>query len=281
VATRPECLALKASTDPERQKQLMNEAYFLLAHDHPNIIRAHGLYDLKISDQPGLGMLMDYKAGSDLSTWIPVDGLSESAVKGIMRQTCDALLYLHRRLIVHRDVKPSNVFCELGENSTVKVYLADFGFAAYVDERDKISKRCGSPGFIAPEIFGDAWTEMFSSDPQKILKTDVYSFGMLIYATALGVNPFIAPTLRQTYKNNARGIINASEASTLSHQLQDMLKWCTARNQSKRCSIIDIADHPWFHADLRALGFAGADDDMYGDLVSWAVFEEDSKRRRD
>jgi serine/threonine protein kinase len=260
----------------------------LLVLDNPNILRAHGLYDLKISDQPGLGMLVDYKADSDLSTWIPDGGLSEWAFKGIVTQLRDALLYLHRRSIVHRDIKPSNVFCARGEHNAVKVCLGDFGLAAYAAERDRISTRCGSPGFIAPEIFGAAWTEMLSSPPEdaqgateQILKTDIFSFGMLIHATTFGENPFIGPTQEQTYMNNARGIIETDEASAITVELQDVLKWCTARNPSERCSIFDIADHSWFQGDLRALGFAGADDDIHGDSVSWAVFEAESARRRD
>jgi calcium-dependent protein kinase len=207
---------------------------------------------------------------------------------GIVRQIRDALSYLHRRFIVHRDIKPSNVFCERAEDNSVKVCLADFGLAAYGEESEKMSKRCGTAGFIAPEIFDHAWAEMFSSPPedpeeatQRMLKTDIFSFGMLIYATALGTNPFFAPTLKKIYKNNARGIIHADEASTLSVGLQDLLKWCTGPNPRMRCSIFDIANHPWFQTDLRSLGFAGADDDMHGDSVSWEVFEEESRRLRD
>jgi hypothetical protein len=287
TGTGAELLALKAASDHDKQTQLMNEAHFLMVLDNPGIIRGHGLYGLKVSDEPGLGMLIDYKAGSDLTSWIPAGGLPEWSLKGIMAQIRDALLYLHRRSIVHRDIKPSNVLCERGEDGSVKVCLADFGLAAYAVELDKVSVRCGSAGYIAPEIFELAWSEMFTSPPedlkestQNILKTDIFSVGMLIYVAAKGVNPFIDTTIRQTYKNNSRGIIDAEGTSAFTTELQDLLKSCTARNPRARCSIFDIADHAWFLADLRQLGFAGADDDLRGDSVSWAVFEEESRRRQ-
>ena len=65
---------------------------------------------MKIHGEPGLGMLLDYKAEGDLSTLIPNEGFPEWAMQGIMVQIRDVLLYLHRREILHRDIKPSNVF---------------------------------------------------------------------------------------------------------------------------------------------------------------------------
>lgn len=255
----------------------------MLTLDNPCIPRAYGIYELTVHGEKGLGMLLDYKAGSDLSTWIPDGGFPEWAVKGIMVQICDVLLYLHRRAIVHRDIKPSNLFCERGKDGSMKVCLADFGLAAYVDERDIISNRCGTPGYIAPEMFESGWTEAAPQvTTEQVLKIDSFSFGVLIYEAVVGVNPFVGPTLDHIYMNNASGNIKRDETvSGLSVDLQDLLQQFTARSPRKRCSIYDAAGHRWFRADLRALGFAGADEDLRGDLVSFEVFEQESRRRQD
>ena len=207
-------------------------------------------------------------------------------MKGLVVQIRNVLMYLHRRFIVHRDIKPSNVLCERGEDGSVQVCLADFGIATHANKGDDISKRCGTAGYIAPEILEEEWTESFSSPlatPQvaakQVLKTDIFSFGVLVYELALGVNPFVGPTLRETFISNARGVINAEENPRLSVELQDLLNCFTARNPHDRCSIFDGADRRWFQADLRALGFAGVDEDLRGYSVAWEVFEEESRRR--
>merc|ERR1719440_1351620 len=101
-----------------------------------------------------------------------------------MVQVCDAMVYLHGILVVHRDIKPSNVLCEPAEDGTVKVVLADFGLAAYVMDTKTISQRCGTGGFIAPEIFQADWaTKLSKSTVTNITKIDVFSFGMLMYTT--------------------------------------------------------------------------------------------------
>jgi serine/threonine protein kinase len=263
----------------------MNEAYFLLMLNNHNIPRAYGLYDVRVLGAPGLGMLLDFKSGSDFSNWIPVGGFPEWVIKGMMVQVVEALVYLHGILIVHRDIKPSNLFCERGNDGSVKVCVGDFGLAAHAEEKEALSKRCGSPGFVAPEIFDEKYPEMIRSSPQapneQVLKIDVFSFGMTLYGAVLGVNPFIAPTLNRTYKNNARAEIPADDIARVSAELRDLLKWLTARNPRRRCSIGNAARHPWLQADLRALGFTGANEDMHGDNISWELFEEQSSRLRD
>jgi serine/threonine protein kinase len=98
---------------------------------------------------------------------------------------------------------------------------------------------------------------------ENVLKTDIFAFGMLIYETAGGANPFLSPTLRETYKKNAHGIIDAHETSRLSVELQDLLKRLTERDPRNRCSIFDAAGHPWFQADS----------------VSWEIFVQESRLR--
>merc|ERR1719305_854724 len=102
-------------------------------------------------------MVLDYMDGKDLSCWIPTGGLPECMVRGIMGDVCDALTYLHGIPVVHRDIKPSNVFCERAEDGSVKVVLADFGLAANIRDHGKISNRCGTAGFIAPEMLRLDW----------------------------------------------------------------------------------------------------------------------------
>jgi serine/threonine protein kinase len=255
-------LALKVASRRKKQKQLMNESYFLLTLDNPGIPRAHGLYTVTNCGGTGLGLLIDYKAGGPLSSWIPQGGFHERVLKTIAAQLRDVLLYLHKLRIVHRDIKPENVLCERGTDGSIKVCLADFGLAAQALEFGPLApKLCGTCGYMAPELFERKSTRFsafltdpllsgVSSDPELAadytLKSDVFSFGMLVYTAALGSNPFQGETDEQTLANNERGIVEADKASRLSLSLREFLKWTTARSPWERCSIFDVADHAWF-----------------------------------
>ena len=121
------------------------------------------------------------------------------------------MVYLHGLPVVHRDIKPSNVFCELAEDCSVKVVLADFGLAAHIMDKENMSSRCGTGGFVAPEIFREDWAQYFKEETvTNVTKIDVFSFGMTVYATVFGENPFIDTTLHTTYLRNARCLLPLS-----------------------------------------------------------------------
>jgi serine/threonine protein kinase len=54
---------------------------------------------------------------------------------------------------MHRDLKPENIILKDNSND-LHIFLADFGLATYVD-KEQYFRRCGTPGYVAPEILGD------------------------------------------------------------------------------------------------------------------------------
>jgi calcium-dependent protein kinase len=61
-----------------------------------------------------------------------------------------ALRHMHEKKIIHRDLKPENLLLRSTENNH-EIILADFGLSTCLDE-EPLFKRCGTPGFVAPEI---------------------------------------------------------------------------------------------------------------------------------
>jgi serine/threonine protein kinase len=190
ILKEKQLLTLHASTKPEKMKLLLNDAYFLLNLQHPGIPRSLGIYDLKIQGQHGWGVLSDFKAGSDLLSWIPPPGFPEYVIKGIVVQVRDVLMYLHKRLIVHRDIKPENVHMMKGEDGLVKIVVANFNFAAHGEDQSAMERRCGTPGCLAPEVFQKKPENSTRLPSSEVLKIDVFSFGVLMYRMALFVLPF-------------------------------------------------------------------------------------------
>jgi serine/threonine protein kinase len=261
-------LALKVATTDTKEAELLNEIRFLLNLKHEGILRAYGIYTVKLQGKEGIGMLLDSIKGQDLEKWIPDCGFSEQTVQAIMPQICDALVYLHGIRVVHRDVKLSNVFCECGVDGTVRLVLSDFGLAAHIDDAAHICKRCGTAGFIAPEMYRKDWTTIAAGFP-FVTKIDVYSFGMIIYTAVAGKNPFVRDSLDATYRRNARGLLpfGNGDAQIFSPELQGFLCMLCAVEPATRFWSSEAADHPWFSAARTA-----ANDPK----VTWASFEEES-----
>lgn len=71
---------------------------------------------------------------------------------------------------MHRDIKPENLIL-VDTSDDLSIKLADFGLAAFIGE-DLLYKRCGTPGYVAPEILEDSKYDS---------KVDVFSSGVILY----------------------------------------------------------------------------------------------------
>ena len=74
---------------------------------------------------------------------------SFAVIKKFFFEICLAISYMHSKQLIHRDIKLSNILLDLN-NEIVK--LIDFGFAINENANDYIYWRCGTPGYMAPEI---------------------------------------------------------------------------------------------------------------------------------
>lgn len=81
---------------------------------------------------------------------------------------------MHENNLIHRDLKPENLLLKSTENN-YEIVLADFGLATCLNE-EPLFKRCGTPGFVAPEILEYIDGLEFYCD-----KCDVFSAGIILY----------------------------------------------------------------------------------------------------
>lgn len=164
--------------DPELLARFRQELKVMAAMDHPNVVR---LLDHGRTDQGGHYLVMEILAGKSLGDLLleDVSPMSAERVASIGRQIAEGLSAIHARGVVHRDLKPDNVFVE-GD----RVKIVDFGLSLVpkLDARLTASGlRVGTPAYMAPEYIG-------GSDPGP--SADLYALGVMLYELASGEPPF-------------------------------------------------------------------------------------------
>jgi serine/threonine protein kinase len=171
-------VALKQCTNPHHDQRFEAEARLLSALSHPRVV---AIID-HFSAPTGQYLVMDLVRGIDLGVLLKqrgTPGLPVDQSIEYVRQTCEALSYVHDQQIVHRDVKPQNLI--LSENGVV---LVDFGIARLLDEVEQQGTvGIGTPRFMAPEVFAGG---------NVSARTDVFSVAATLWTLIAGRPPVYA-----------------------------------------------------------------------------------------
>lgn len=164
---------------PEVVTRFQREAEAASALSHPNIV---GVYDVNVTRDGRPFIVGELLEGVELGAYLDQVGKLpvESAVR-VVRQICQALGAAHQHGIVHRDMKPENVFL-VGPEGHVKVL--DFGISKVGEGNANLTKTgmvMGTPGYMAPEQARGARVDA---------RADVYAVGAILYRCVTGKAPF-------------------------------------------------------------------------------------------
>jgi serine/threonine protein kinase len=156
--------------------------------NHPGIVT---LYEASVDDHGGY-LVSELVRGHTLGHLLEDGRLSDQDILRIGVALCDALEYAHRRGVVHRDVKPSNVLVpDAPVSSAGMAKLTDFGVARLVggDSLTRTGDVIGTTAYMAPEQ-----AEGREAQPCA----DLYSLALVIYEALTGINPLAvtAPGVR-------------------------------------------------------------------------------------
>lgn len=180
-----ERVALKvlAESHASHARRFLREATLLSGIDHPGIVGhvAHG------TDKEGLPWLaMQWLDGEDLAAKLTRGRLDPDEVIALGLRLCDALAQLHGRDVVHRDIKPHNVF--LCDGRADRAVLLDLGVARHFARDGRITSTnevVGTVGYLAPEQVEE--TEPLSG------ATDMFALGCVLYESLVGEAAFTGP----------------------------------------------------------------------------------------
>lgn len=117
---------------------------------HPNVIKLHEVFE----GENTFYFVMDIVEGSSLYDSIKKHAqqpYKESEIREIISMLVDGIAYCASNNIMHRDLKPENILFGRSGNQMI-LKIVDFGLAAFADEAPYIFPKCGTPGFVAPEI---------------------------------------------------------------------------------------------------------------------------------
>ncbi|HPB30772.1 MAG TPA: protein kinase [Candidatus Sumerlaeota bacterium] len=168
-------LSPQMAEDSVHRSRFEREAKILARLSHPNIVQ---VYDVGVSDYAPF-FVMEYVEGISLGDRIRKGPATLAEGIDLIRQISEALIYLHSKGIVHRDVKPSNILI----SSEGLVKLTDFGISRMRRMEDQsdltiVSSILGTPGYIAPEVMKGGKATEFS---------DQYGFGVTIWCLFTGL----------------------------------------------------------------------------------------------
>lgn len=184
VAIKTVSLELSPEAREQFNSTFLNEARAAAGLNHPHIVT---VFDAGTSPQ-GAYIAMELLKGKDLRQRLK-EGWRPTPVEAalIIRRVADALSYAHTKGVVHRDVKPANIFM----TGRTQPKVLDFGIARVASQQDAGAAEefaAGSPYYMAPEQVRHAPVDR---------RCDVFSLGVVLYELLTGTKPFQGATLTE------------------------------------------------------------------------------------
>ncbi|KAG0651486.1 Serine threonine-kinase kin4 [Hyphodiscus hymeniophilus] len=288
-------------TNPTRLAKIYREIAILREISHPNIVRLHEM----VETEKQIGIILEYASGGELFDYILNHRyLKDNAARRLFAQLVSGVGYLHKKGIVHRDLKLENLLLDRNRN----IIITDFGFANtfnaddelgdeieynlssrdYVKrmELDKIlpggSRRgdlmqtsCGSPCYAAPEL-------VVSDSLYTGRKVDVWSCGVILYAMLAGYLPFDddpanpeGDNINLLYKYIVSTPLTFPEYVT--PHARDLLRRILVPNPRNRADLFEIARHSWLSEYSHVVGFITSSTTTSVDIGETTVGAEDQQ----
>lgn len=179
-------LAARIRRDPANLARFQQEGVSACQVRHPNAVEVH---DFSVSDEGIPYLVMELLEGRTLEEEIHRHGTLEvRRLAEILFPVCQVLAEAHALGIVHRDIKPQNIFLHRGRHGEW-VKVLDFGIAKMLGEvslSQKITQEgslVGTPAYMAPERLAD---QPYGG------ASDIYSVGVILYEALAGRRPFAA-----------------------------------------------------------------------------------------
>lgn len=242
---------LSAQSSSQKLLRFQQEAKVISKFAHPNIVTA---LDFGIVDDKIAYLVMDLVGESSLDSAINAEEkLSVAKCVNVFKQIAKAMAYAHSHGVLHRDLKPGNVLIQKSARGQLQAMVADFGVAKiagmqYVATTGSIV--IGTPNYMSPEQF------RFEDVDER---SDIYSFGCLMFETLTGTVPFVASNATEVARMHEEDpipdLVRTTGGESIPETLQEIVYHCLEKKpESRHDSFTTVL------AQLEALGVPDSGD---------------------
>ena len=206
--------------------------------NHPSILKIFDFF----YDPNNFYIVMEYVKGGDLVDKVAECGpFTEQKAANVMKQIFCSLGYLHKKGIVHRDVKCENILVEeekvKGDNKEMIIKLIDFDTVAKLNTGEKLKGLYGTVYYMAPELISGLYTE----------KCDLWSAGIVLYSLITQNFPFGGESEQAIMWSirNFKGDQNLMKKHKISNELNHLILSLLNPDPDQRLSAQAAINHPW------------------------------------
>ncbi|CDO77740.1 hypothetical protein BN946_scf184993.g3 [Trametes cinnabarina] len=216
------CKVINKKLMEGREYMVRNEIAVLkkVSKGHPNVVTLHDYFETAHN----LYLVFDLCTGGELFDRICAKGnYYEADAAALVRTIFGAVKYIHECGIVHRDLKPENLLFRT-KAEDADIMIADFGLSRVMDEEklQMLTEICGTPGYMAPEIFKKRYT------------------------------PFDRDTQQQEMEAICAGDYSFEPAEyweNVSETARDFVRACLTVDPTKRPTAAEALQHPWLASE--------------------------------
>ncbi|KAL8718660.1 MAG: hypothetical protein Q9225_004226 [Loekoesia sp. 1 TL-2023] len=284
--------------NPSRLPKINREINILRELSHPNIVRLHEMAET----DKYIGIVLEYASGGELFDYILLHRyLKDNAARKLFAQLISGVGYLHKKGIVHRDLKLENLLLDRNKN----IIITDFGFANTFNPQDQLDEEieynltnrdfvkrrgleqtqadgkrrgdlmqtsCGSPCYAAPEL-------VVTDSLYTGRKVDVWSCGVILYAMLAGYLPFDddpanpeGDNINLLYKYIVSTPLTFPEYVT--PHARDLLRRILVPDPRKRADLFEVARHSWLSDYAHVVSHVTSSTTTVGEIANTVVTPE-------
>jgi len=220
--------------DDETDEQVLHEVAIMNQLNHNNLVGVVDFYE----EDDFYYIVMQLMAGGDVfDRIIDLNNYTEKDARDLAKILLEAVEYMHKSGIVHRDIKPQNILLESKDNNCA-IKIGDFGFAKRVHTPKSLTSRCGTPSYVSPEVLKNQPYDQ---------SCDMWSVGVVLYVMLCGYTPFMEDNQEKMFERIKLGDwkFEREDWSHISKEAKSLIKGLMSTNVDKRLTATEALNSKW------------------------------------